>query len=56
MNNIISAIEAGLDPTDLKSRYNELKGLRNELEHSLDEEKCRNPVMNVEDIKRTLRR
>ena len=56
MNNIISAIEAGLDPTDLKSRYNELKGLRDELEHSLDEEKCRNPVMNVEDIKRTLRR
>lgn len=56
MNNIISAIKARLDPTDLKSRYNKLKGLRNELEHSLDEEKCRNPVMNVEDIKRTLRR
>lgn len=37
MNNIISAIKAGLDPTDLKSRYNELKGLRDELEHSLDE-------------------
>ena len=56
MNNIISAIKAGLDPTDLKSRYNELKGLRDELEHSLNEEKCRNPVMSVEDIKRTLRR
>lgn len=56
MNNIIFAIKAGLDPTDLKSRYNELKGLRDELEHSLDEEKYRNPVMNVEDIKRTLRR
>lgn len=56
MNNIISTIEARLDPTDLKSRYNELKGLRDELEHSLDEEKCRNPVMSVEDIKRTLRR
>ena len=28
MNNIISAIEAGLDSTDLKSRFNELKGLR----------------------------
>ena len=56
MNNIISTIEARLDPTDLKSRYNELKGLRNKLEHSLDEEKCRNPVMNIEDIKRTLRR
>lgn len=51
MNNIISTIKAGLDPTDLKSRYNELKGLRNELEHNLDEEKCRTPVMNVEDIK-----
>lgn len=56
MNNIVSTIKAGLDPTDLKSRYNELKGLRNELEHSLDEEKYRNLVMNVEDIKRTLRR
>ena len=56
MNNIISTIKAGLDPTDLKSKYNELKGLRDELEHSLDEEKCRNPVMSVEDIKRTLRR
>ena len=56
MNNIISTIKAGLDPTDLKSRYNELKGLRNELEHSLDEEKCRNPAMTVVDIKRTLRR
>lgn len=52
MNNIISAIEAGLDPTDLKSRYNELKGLRDELEHSLDEEKCRNPVMNVEEYQK----
>lgn len=56
MNNIISTIKAGLDPTNLKSRYNELKGLRDELEHSLDEEKCRNPVMYVEDIKRTIRR
>lgn len=56
MNNIISAIEAGLDPTDLKSRYNELKGLCDELEHSQNEEKYRNPVMYVEDIKRTLRR
>ena len=55
MNNIISAIKAGLDPTDLKSRYNELKGLRDELEHSLDEEKYRNPVMSIKDIKRTLR-
>ena len=26
------------------------------MEHSLDEEKCRNPVMSVEDIKRALRR
>lgn len=56
MNNIISTIKAGLDPTDLKSRYNELKELCDELEHSLDEEKCRNPVMSVEDIKRALRR
>lgn len=56
MNSIISAIKAGLDPTDLKSRYNELKGLRDELEHNLDEKKCRNPVMNVEDIKRILRK
>lgn len=56
MANIVSAIEAGLDPVDLKGRYNELKALRDELEHSLDEEKCRNPVMSVEEIKWTLGR
>ena len=56
MNNILSAIEAGLDPTDLKCRYNELKSLRDELEHGLDEEKCRNPVMSIEDIKMVLRK
>lgn len=56
MANIITAIEAGLDPVDLKGRYNELKSLRDELEHELDEEKCRNPIMSIEDIKCTLSR
>ena len=56
MKNIIAAIEAGLDPIELKGRYNELNDLRCELEHSLDEEKCRNPVMTLEDIKQTLMR
>ena len=56
MANIITAIEAGLDPMDLKSRYNDLKIQRDELEHTLDEEKCRNPVMPVEDIKFILTR
>ena len=51
MTNIITAIEAGLDPVDLKGRYNELKLLRDELEHELDEKKCRNPIMSIEDIK-----
>lgn len=54
MTNIITAIEAGIDPVDLKRRYNELKSLRDELEHELDEEKCRNPVLSVGDIKWTL--
>ena len=54
MSNIVSAIEAGLDPTELKSRYNDLKAQRDELERSLDEEKCRNRVMPVEEIKAAL--
>lgn len=37
MKNIITAIETGLDPIELKGRYNELNDLRCELEHSLDE-------------------
>lgn len=56
MKNIINAIEAGLDPIELKGRYNELNELRCELEHSLDEEKCRNPIMTLDDIKQTLMR
>ena len=51
MDNLMKAIEAGLDPTDIKPRYNELMARRTELEHSLDEEKCKNPVMDIEDIK-----
>ena len=56
MTNIITTIETGLDPVDLKGRYNELKSLRDELEHELDEEKCHNPIMIIDDIKLTLSR
>ena len=56
MTNIITTIETGLDPVDLKGRYNELKSLRDELEHELDEEKCHNPIMSIDDIKLTLSR
>ena len=56
MTNIITTIETGLDPVDLKGRYNELKPLRDELEHELDEEKCHNPIMSIDDIKLTLSR
>ena len=51
MDNLMKAIEAGLSPIDIKARYNELMDRRTELEHELDEEKCKNPVMDIEDIK-----
>ena len=51
MDNLMKAIEVGLDPTDIKPRYNELMARRTELEHSLEEEKCKHPVMDIEDIK-----
>lgn len=56
MTNIITTIETSLDPVDLKGRYNELKSLRDELEHELDEEKRHNPIMSIDDIKLTLSR
>lgn len=56
MTNIIKAIEAGLDPMEFKDRYNDLKIQRDELEHALDEEKCRNPVLSIETIKFILAR
>lgn len=54
MKNLMNAMECGVDPTDLKIRYNELKIRRDELELKVDEEKCRNPVMEIEDIKLAL--
>jgi site-specific DNA recombinase len=51
MDNLMKAIEEGLSPIDIKTRYNELIDRRTELEHELDEEKCKNPVMDIEDIK-----
>ncbi len=56
MGNIVNAIESGLDPIEFKERYNDLKSQRDELEHTLDEEKCRNPIMSIEDLKRVITR
>ena len=52
----MNAIEAGLDPVEIKMRYNALKARRDELEHNLDEEKCRNIVMPTPEIKAYIER
>lgn len=56
LSNLMNAIEAGLNPTDLKERYNGLIEQRDELEHNLSEEKCKNPVLEVDEIKWLLSR
>ena len=50
MDNIMKAIEAGLEPSELKKRYNKLKAYKNEIERNLEVEKIKNPSLSKEQI------